>query len=242
MNGAAIIRAVRTATLVPVSQVSDQELLTWINEGYYRIASQSQWPWLEGQGEMETVAGQQAYSLSTAIVDDLDKDDGEEPPAPVPGTPLAVRRIVAVYDAENRVRLRQWSPASAVDVYGGDWPSSSKATAFFVWAGSLYLIPVPSVSGTRYLVLLHKAPTALTSGTGPEFDSMFHSALVHYGEFRMWQREEDLDKAQAAYAHYADTVERMRLWYTQRFDDQPWYVGEGVQGGAWTNTPFLDGL
>lgn len=233
MNGAGIIRSVRTATLVPVTQVGDQEILSWVNEGYYRIATQYQWPWLEGVGELGTVADQQAYPLATSIVDDADA---------VTPVPYAVRRIVAVYDASNRVRLREWSPASAVEVYGGDWPSSARATAFFLWGGSLYLIPVPSDDDILYRVLFHKAPTAITVGGSPEFDPMFHAALVHYGEFRMWQREEDLDKAEAAYAHYADTAERMRLFYTQRVSDQPWYVGEGVQGGAWSNMPFLDGL
>jgi hypothetical protein len=70
---------------------------------------------------------------------------------------------------------------------------------------------------------------------------MFHSVLVHYGEFRAWQREEDLDKAAASYSHFADMLERMRLWYTQRVDDHPWSVGQPDWGRAVTNTPFLDG-
>lgn len=233
MNGAALIAAIRTSTLVPSTQVTDDQVLSWINEGYYRIVSQRSWPWLEQSGELATVAAQQAYPLATSIVDDVEAV-----------TPVArsVRRIVAVYDDTKRVRLRQWSPSTAVSVFGDQWTSSQHAYAFYIWGGSLHLIPVPSDSDILYRVLLHKAPTALTVGGAPEFDPIFHHCLAHYGEFRMWQREEDLDKATAAYAHYSDMVERMASWYAQTVDDSPWQIGVGGSAGAWTNTPFLDGL
>jgi len=222
VNGSALIAAVRTSTLIPTTQVSDDDLLNWLNEGYYRLAAMFNWSWLEASGHVDTVVGQQAYVLSTAL-------------------DVSVRRIVAVYDDAGRTRLRQLDAGQAVEMYGDDWPTGERATCFFLWAGSLYLIPVPTTIKI-YKVLYHKTPTALTAGSGPEFDPMFHHCLVHYGEFRAWQREEDLDKAAASYSHYADMVERMRLWYTQRVDEHPWAVGRPDGGGRWSNMPFLDGL
>jgi hypothetical protein len=232
MNGAAIIAAVRTATLVPVGQVSDADVLGWVNEGYGRIASLHPWPWLEGNGQFETVAEQQAYPLASAVVDDLE--------AVTPAV-QAVRRIVAVYDDSKRVTLRQWSPSSAVTVYGDMWPPAAHATGFFLWANSLHLIPVPT-GEVVYRVLFHKAVTPLAHGSSPEFDSMFHPALVHYGEYRAWQREEDLDKAAASYAHYSDIADRMGNWYMDRVDNSPWAIGVPGISGWLSNTPFLDGL
>ena len=236
MNGAALIAMIRTATMIPSSMVTDAEILRWINEGYFRTAAMRPWPWLEQSGEFETVADQQAYPLATAIVDDVDP---EEPAVPVART---VRRIVAIYDDTRRVRLRQWDATLAVDTFGDEWPSSAHATAFFIWADSLYLIPVPSEDDILYRVLLHKAPAALTLATDPDFDEMFHPCLAHYGEFRMWQREEDFEKATSAYAHYLDMVENMGEWYRSRFGDSPWQIGVPQQPRVWTNTPFLDGL
>jgi len=310
MNGSAIIAAVRTGTMVPTSQVSDDELLVWVNEGYYRVAALHPWPWLEALANMSTAVGAPSYPLS--------------------GIGTGLRRIVAVYDSENRYRLRQYDTNVALDVFGdyaftelastitepivaagattmtladaslysdlvGHVPTAADPiylrfavggeivrctdftgevatiergmfgttaatqldnavvyyaptdrmghpTGFFIWGSSLYLNPVPdSVIPLR--VVYHKVPTVLTAGSAPEFDPIFHHALVHYGEFRVWQREEDLDKASAAYAHYSDIVERMGGWYTERIDSTPWQVGVPPwSGSALTNTPFLDGL
>lgn len=309
MNGAALIAAIRTATMVPESQVSDNDVLNWINEGYYRIAASRPWPWLEGLTYLYTAIGSPAYPLTSI------------------GTNL--RRIVAIYDSEGRYRLRQYDPATAFDMFGdysfieqastitepiasagatsmtlasaalyttlaGHSPSATEPiylrftldgeivkctnfagnvatiargqynttatthadneavayapvdrlgapTGFFIWNSSLYLMPVPDDVGALR-IFYHKAPTAITLGGAPEFDVTFHHALAHYGEFRMWQREEDLDKATASYAHYKDIADEMRDWYRQRVDDSPWQIGAGIGSGVLTNTPFLDGL
>jgi len=217
-----MIAAIRTSTLLPATRVSDDEMLDWVNEGYFRLAVLHGWPWLEAAGHFHATVGQQDYPLT-----DID---------------ASARRLIAVYDDESNRRLRQVAPAVAINEYGDEFPSAERATCFFVWADRIYLIPVPTAVTMIYKVLYHKAPAALLVGTSPEFDPMFHHCLVHYGEFRAWQLEEDLDKAAAAYSHYADMVERMRMWYTQRVDDDPWAVGSPSGSARSSNTPFLDGL
>jgi hypothetical protein len=308
MTGADIITAIRTATLLPTSQVSDAEMIAWINEGYNRIATHRNWQWLEAAGHLHITPATASHALSTIAA--------------------GCRRIVALYDETNDFRLRQWSPALAMDTFGADpippqastitepiiatnatsmtladasiysdWvgysptttrpiclkftldgeivkctnfagevatiergqygttaathldnaavvyaptPTASRASGFFVWGSSIFLVPVPSTAAICR-VLYHKCPTEITTATSPEFDLMFHGALTHYGEFRAWQREEDLDKAQAAYSHFDDMLGRMVTWYASMVDDHPWYVGVPQYSGGWTNTPFLDG-
>lgn len=308
MIGSAILAAIRQATLLDTGQVSDDNLLVWVNEGYYRISSGSTWPWLEATYNYKAPAGCPSIAL-TSITSGL-------------------RRISGVYDIANGARLRAWDSAHALTSFGSDVISdvastitepiattgalsmtvadatiytnlcgysptaarpiylrftldgevvkvtdftgnvativraqygttaathldnaaikhapmnaAGRPTGFFLWGDSLYLNPVPD-DDYSLIVVYHKAPTAITTEGSPEFDAMFHGALVHYGEYRCWQREEDLDKARAAYSNFVTTVEEMRKFYAQRVDDSPWAIGKPAEG-RWTNTPFLDGL
>lgn len=308
MNGAAILTAVRQATLLDTNQVSDSNMLVWVNEGYYRIASGYSWPWLEATYNYKAPVGCPSIPL-TSITSGL-------------------RRIAGVYDIANGARLRAWDASHALQSFGADiisdvastitepiaatdatsmtvadatiytnlhghtpsaaqpiylrftldgeivkvtnfsgnvatiargqcgttaathldnaaikhvpWDTAGRPTGFFIWGDSLYLNPCPD-DDYSLIVVYHKAPTAIATDTSPEFDTMFHGALVHYGEYRCWQREEDLDKARQAYSNFATTVEEMRKFYAQRIDDSPWAVGRPAEG-RWTNTPFLDGL
>lgn len=221
MNGAAIIAAVRATTLLDTDQVTDDEMLVWVNEGHFRLAALHSWPWLQAAGHFHSAGAVQAYPIT-----DID---------------ATARRIVAIYDDTTSRRVRQVSATNAIETYGNDFPTAALATCYFLWGGSIYLIPIPTVVAT-YRVLYYKAPTAISTITSPEFDTQFHGALVHYGEFRVWEREEDLEKAGASYAHYLDMVGRMNAWYGQQAEDNPWAVGQPVASARWTNTPFLDGL
>lgn len=218
--------AIRAVTLVPTAQISDANLLTFINEGLYRIAAASrEWPWLEDIDEFTTTAAQQNYDLLTDIATDLD-------------------RISSVYSNTKRTALQQVSHQDALTQYGGDMPTGTHADAFYVWDGDLFLLPVPDTSAIKYKVYYYKTPTALSAaGDSPAFDVVFHRALTHYGEMRCWQFEEDFQKAQAAELMFFRVLDDMLKFYRDRVDDSPWAVGVPARSlTTRTNTPFLDGL
>lgn len=221
---AELIIQVRAATMVPSAMVSDANLTTWINEGLYKVAASDRWPWLEASSNFTTTAGTQAYAISGIASG-------------------AVDRIAAIYSNTKRRRLVQVSAAQALEAYGGDMPSGAHADSFYIWAGSIYLLPVPDTSSVQYNLYYYKAPTALTTNTSPEFDAVFHRVLAHYAEMRLWQFEEDTQKAQAAEVQFYRVLTEMRGWYRDIAEDEPWAVGVPQSRRATrSNTPFLDGL
>jgi hypothetical protein len=224
MTGTGLINEVRAQTLVSSTAVSDTIVLGWLNEGLAEVASAADWPWLEASGHFHTTAGTQSYDLDGADLPNLE-------------------RIIAVYDHTEPRRLMQVSPQAAFDAFGGDMPSSEHATAFFVFAGNINLLPVPSASATQYDILYYKQPTSITTATSPEWNAQFHHILAHYGEWRMWQREEDLEKANEAHAQFYRILGQMVAWYNRVGDRAMWAVGSGQSSLAGlTNTPFLNGM
>ena len=112
-----------------------------------------------------------------------------------------------------------------------------------MFGGNINLLPKPTVSSVKYNVLYYKEPTSITTVTSPAFNAQFHHILVHYGEWRMWQREEDLDKANEAHAQFYRLLGQMIAWYKTAGDRGPWAVGSGSSTTMpATNTPFLNGL
>lgn len=223
--------------MVPSSQVSDADLTGWINEGYNDVISRLDWPWMHAQGTLTTVASQEGYDF-----DDIAEyvGDGRVNDETSYG---AVARIISIYDVEQRTKLREVSPQQIYDEYGGVRPSSERATHFWIMGRYVFLHPVPSAADRTYRVFYIQRITELSQDTDtPAFESIFHSILKHYGEMRMWQREEDLHKAAAAEAKYAAVLAAMGRWYMDRADDSPWVLGSGSGRTSRTNTPFLDGL
>jgi hypothetical protein len=311
LHGDDLITMIRTATLLDSTSLSDTQITSWLNEGYNRICTRQDWPWLEATTTYTCTPGVASVALTSITA--------------------GLRKITALYDIGNKVRLLPAAATSLLDLTGpsyltdvsstitepitnsgdlsmtvasgtlltalaGHSPSAGnpiyvrftldgeivKITAlatnvatiergcfsttatthldnavikyvpmseagrpvcFTVWAESMYLNPVPD-DDYILLVAYQKAPTAIVSSgspTAPEFDEQFHEALVHYGEFRTWQREEDLDKANTAYSHFMDTVNQMARWYRMRTDEEPWKLGSGRVTGRATNTEFLNG-
>jgi hypothetical protein len=232
MTAANIIADIRTQTLVSSTAVTDNEVLAWLNEGVAEVASTTDWPWLQASGHVHTVANQ-AYATIVGVHG-----------AGIIGAD--VERIIAITPngALGNGRLQQVSPYEALNEYSGKPSSAQWATHFYTWAGLVYFLPTPTTISV-YDVLYIKTPTALASTSStPEWNGLFHHILVHYGEWRMWQREEDLDKANEAHAQFYRVLAQMIAWYSPQHPVGPIVIGSGgIRSGAvLTNTPFVDGL
>lgn len=224
MTLAQIQTAVRTATRIPTAIVSDAELLTWINEGLYRIAAAGRWPFLEDLDTFATTADQQNYVITTDIASNVD-------------------RIVSISQDGRPTRLQQIDVSTALQMYGDDPPSSEWADLYYLWENDLWLVPVPDTTSKQYNVHYYKNPTALAiAADTPEFDVKFHSLLAHYCEMRVWLHEEELQKAKVAEFQYRDLLNEMSKWYRDEAHDSPWGIGVPQPTRRGSNTPFTDGL
>lgn len=214
----AIRAMVRLNTLVETDDVSDAELLKYINLGYQEIASLYRWPWLETSASINVTASTQSYSL-----------------------PADHLRSISIVDASEKRKLERISADLAFEEWGGDFDSADPANYYFVFGGSIYFVPTPatteSAAYTHYYI---KQPTLLSAGTDtPEWTDEFHLVLADYASARVWEREEDLEKASAYTQRYLTGLGRMVEYYMNREDDQPLVYGNGIKPlRRGTNTPF----
>lgn len=219
---------IRTQTLVETDDVSDAELLTFLNNGINELTVRFRWPFLEKSSTISAANGTQAYSL-----------------------PADYSRLVAVVDNDNTTRLTRITPELAFEQWGGDPPTGTDATWFFIWGEKLNLIPVPTAADTdRYTLYYLKTPTLLAAdGDSPEFASQFHHILALYAAARVWESEEDLAKMARLDEAFGQQIEVMARYYLKRDEDFPIVWGDGMRPPASSrviydvrfNMPFLDG-
>lgn len=206
---AAIRDFVREQTLIEIDDWSNAKVLNVINEGIREVASRFRWPFLSASAQISVTAGTQSYALSSIASN--------------------VQRIAAIIDNTRRVKLQEVEPQYAWELYGGDAPDSDEALAFYLWGESLYLLPTPSANESNaYTMFYYKTPTELSNDTDvPEWSSQFHMLLADYAIARVWEREEDFQKAQAAQQRFDLRVEQMARHYLNRVEDEPLVYGKG---------------
>jgi hypothetical protein len=128
--------------------------------------------------------------------------------------------------------LQELAQLDADVMYGGDPPSASEANFFYTWGESVFLLPVPDTDETdAYLVRYYRSATLLSNDTdSPEFDPSFHLILADYSIARVWEREEDIGKMEAADQRFDQGIERMAQFYLNRAEDTPLIMGGGKTG------------
>jgi hypothetical protein len=219
----ATLRAiVRNQTLAESDDVSEANLNTFINQGLRELSVAFNWPWLQATDDIDVVADTQAYDL-----------------------PSDYRKLFVVRDNDKRRTLRRITLDEALNLYGGDPPSGSDALQYYIWADQIYLLPVPDTTeSAAYTVFYQKAVTALSSDLDvPEFASEYHLILTHYAIARVWEHEEEGEKAALADAIFASKVAQMAHYYMHREERNPLIFGDGGEGtlGTRANMPWLDG-
>lgn len=212
---------VRTLTLAETDDVSDANVNLFVNQGYRMLSTLFRWPWLEATSNITTVADTASYAL-----------------------PADYRRLYAIKDTDKRRTLTRLTVEEALERWGGDPPSGAEAKWFYVWDDSIYLLPVPSANETAaYTLYYQKKLTTMTSGTDePEFAEEFHLVLADYAIARVWEHEEDFEKARLSDARFREQVEAMARYYLRRQEEWPLVYGDGVRPNMSSNSnlPWLD--
>ena len=220
MNRGDIRTFVRGVTRTETHDVSDALLDVYINEGYDEILSNRTWPW--------------GYALTP------------EPVTMVPDQAeytldVKVKRILQVIEKEQRYPLTSVSQS--------DWARRQDAiqsTSRPVWytfaRNTLFLFPVPATTDTLD-VYYYEHPSWGTPGAPddadvPAFESSFHVAIADWAMVRLWEQEEDLEKADDYRGRFEIKLNRMADFYNTEIVSRPMIYGETVTARP-TSMPWL---
>lgn len=217
MSTLALIRDwVREQTLVEAVDWGNDKLNNVINEGVRQVSVKFPWPWAATSSQLSVTATTQAYTFATIVA----------------GTGSTLFRIEAIVDNDRRTALREINSADAFAMYGGDMPDASEAQYFFIWGDAVYLVPTPDTNETdAYTVYYYRSAAALSNESdSPEWDAAFHMVLADYAIARVWEREEEIGKSEAADARFNQGVEQMAQFYLNRAQDYPTVMGGGKTG------------
>ena len=212
---------VRNQTLVESDDVSDANLNTMINGGLNELSLMFDWPFLQAEGTVTTVAGQINYSL-----------------------PSNFRKMFVVRDEDRRATPTRLTFQQALNRWGGDPPTGGDASWYYLWNDDICLVPIPSdAESAEYRLYYQKGITELASDADiPEFASEFHLISAHYAIARVWEHQEDFPKSDSADQKFIAAAERMARYYHQRADLSPLIFGDGIRPSMFANNnmPFLD--
>jgi hypothetical protein len=212
---AAITSAIRRQTRLANlgGDATDAHILTIINEGGGYVSGLHRWPFLlNGPTNITVVAGTVEYALNTAA--------------------WAVNTVVRA--GKSRM-LKEVSYDNYLRAVGDDPTSSSEATHYYLKADTttpttlnLGLYPTPSANESNaYKYTWFKTWTDLTTGS-PIWHAQFHSILVDYGAYRLWEREEYFDEARDAYGRFTRTLKDMIRFYNMQSRDTELIYGDGM--------------
>ena len=214
------IRAlVRQTTMVDSGDLSDAQLLLWINEAIMDVSMRYDWPWLQGNDTFATVASTRAYALSD-LSDEL-------------------QEILYVIRTDDDQPLHPISMQAAYTRWGDDFPDGTPKW-FFIHEEDFNLVPVPDAIETIKVYYV-KPPTELTQATDePAWITTFHSVVVPFVECKVWEQQEDFAKANYSYQKYLDRLDMMKRTYSSRLNFGPWVMGAGRGTRTGRNEPFRD--
>lgn len=208
----AIRAAARRQTNLTTSDISDADLLTIINEGLREIATQHRWEWLFKSSTLNSTADTAEIAL----------------PADFMFMGMVQRNGTKDSPLQNISfeEYKYW--------YGDDVSSSTTPTFYYIrfddGTGYIGIYPTPSTTTTALLdIYYYRTPTELSAGGDtPEFDARFHSALVDYAAYRLWEREEYFDESQRAFQRYARRLREMLQFYNARYKERRFIFGDGI--------------
>lgn len=210
-----LIDRVRQKTMIGTSELSDNGMILWFNDAADEISNRFDNEWLVGIEDITTVASTQNYTLTADTA-----------------------QILAIVQDGTRKSL---TPVTRMDVlarYGDDIPEAAEAKWYYWWDGDIFLVPTPNAVVTYHANILG-VPVIFTAVADiPAFLVSHHNVLAEYVEARVWEREEEFEKAIQAQARFENGVRNLRLAYQSRVNRQPWAFGDGRPSYFARNDPF----
>jgi hypothetical protein len=219
MDLTALIAAVRRQTNLTTADVSDADVTAVINEGINEVSSVQRWEFLYSEDTVDTVADTVEANLPTdfRLMDFVERAGKNHGP------------LIMISFEEYKRR------------FGDDASSSDDARYFYTrvvdGVQKIGLYPTPNATASDvYNIYYFKSPTVLTTGgTSPEWDTQFHSILVDYATYRLWEREEYFDQIQASFQRYARRLTDMIRFYRMRHRQTRFIIGGGAYYGGHNN-------
>lgn len=194
---------VRQQTLVEVDDFSNDKLNLALDQGIREIAAMQPWPFLQAESSFLTTEDEQSYPLPSdfSTLEAVYYEGGD----PLP-------------ESTRRAAVREFNDQTA-----------ETAEAFYFWMEELTLVPTPSTPFIPVYMDYQREPILLTNDTQePEFHSSFHMILAEYAASKVWEREEDLERATFHYGQFLRGVAAMNIHYTNRGADDPIIIGDGT--------------
>ena len=210
MDRLAIRTLIRDISRTEAHDTSDGVIDRYIDEAYAEVVSNRTWPW--------------GYALAPETV------------ALTPGIneytlPDEVKRVLTVVELEQRY------PLTAVSQ--NDWArtqESIESTSRPVWytfaQKTLFLWPVPATNDSLDVYYYEHPVWGPDDIDEPPFDSAFHTTIVDWGLSRLWEQEEDFEKADDYRSRFEIKLNRMIRFYNTEMIDRPEIYGGGQAGTA----------
>lgn len=214
------IRAIiRLTTMVDSGEISDAQLLLWINECIWDVSMRDDWEWLETRSSFVTVVGTEAYDITSMA-------SGDEAQA-----------ILYLVRSGDDSPLHPISWQAAMVRWGDDVPESTPKY-YAIYRERIHLYPKPSAVET-IRVFYVRPPSELSAGSDtPEWMTTFHNLVVPFVEEKVWRQQEDFQKAGQASIGYRDRLDLMRRAYQSRQNHGPWTVGAARSTRDGTREPY----
>ncbi len=210
---------IRDLSRVESHDTSDANLDTYLDEGYSEVVSNREWPWcfaLDPEA-VSLVADTDEYTLTSAV-----------------------KRVNAVVEVTQKYSLTAFSQS--------DWArrkeaitSTSRPQAYVFTRGVLHLWPVPGVTDTLNVYYYEHPAFAAADASEPAFDSAFHTILADWALSRLWEQEEDFEKADDYRSRFEIKLVRMSKFYNTEMGDRPMIYGDRADSptGIGSNMPWL---
>jgi hypothetical protein len=193
---------VRDLARIEAHDVDDTQLDVYLDEGYQEVVSNRDWPW--------------CYAL-TPITQALTADIDEYALA------ATVIRVLAVRNDDQDYPLEA--------IAQSDWARLKTITAdttprFYTFTnGTLHIWPPPSTADD--LIIEHYEHPLFDTGDNdsPVYDAAFHQLLVDWSLSRLWEMEEDFEKADDYRSRFEIRLLRMAQFYNTLVEARPLIYG-----------------
>lgn len=187
-------------------QVTDGDIVRWVNDGQRDIVNQNEGI-LEEVVTANSVVGQQLYALPTNLL-------------VLRGVTYKSSSDLSYYQMRGRSMQQFNIEADGWD--GSQWANNRQPQLYSVWKGSIRLFPVPDENQVAALKIYYqRMPVDVAlDGDIPDLPLQYHNAVVNYCLSQAYELDEDWDsagnKAQAMSADITANREREK-WGNQEF-------------------------
>lgn len=211
MTGQDIIDAVRSTLVEPVAGFwTDAELLAWVNRAELDFNNRTHI--LEGKATTGTIAGEIEYPLPSnclsvrlVLYNDANTASGQTP------------NWVRVYPG-NLEKLGQQAPNFLNTADG----ALGAPRSYSIWGRNLMLYPPPDTTADGNITMYYKAkPIPISAASASlNLDDSFKDGLIAYVLWKAYEKEQEVDKANAQQQIYETYVRHGLRWQKKQSGDQ----------------------